>query len=348
MNILLTGASGFIGRRLVRALAEGGHSQQLLVRSESLGKAQQLFRGLHGVNFVEGDVRRNGVLTRVSATQVMNSPVDAVVHLAGAYDLAITLEEAYTQNVIGTQNMVALAKGLPGAPTFHHVSTYVVNAHREGRVGEDELERDARLPDHYAQTKLQAEAIVRNADWGGARARVYRPGIVIGDSRTGEMDKVDGPYYFYRLLERMAKDRALYGKAPFFPLLGKRGALLPVVPVDVLVAWLKTLVTSPTAHAFRAYHLVSQERIQLEHVLAGSLKAYGLAMAVKPLPLPLPGPLLRLALPRLGIPAEVMGYMDLHAEFARDHLDEDFPGLTAPLVQDYLPRIVEGARELFQ
>jgi nucleoside-diphosphate-sugar epimerase len=345
MNILLTGGTGFIGQRLVRRLALQGHEVGLLVRRSSMARAKPLFADLPKVTFVEADITQADVVTRVAGTEALLEGVDAVVHLAGVYDLAIPLAKAYLHNVVGTQNLVRFARRLPRLSHFHHVSTYAVNAAHRGHAGEDLLDPNALLPDHYAATKRSAEAIVRQADWGKTHVRIYRPGVVVGDSRTGQMDKVDGPYYFFRLFQRLRSYRKVARQLPFFPLFGPQEAQIPLIPVDVVADWLAAMVSAPTPHPLRAYHLVSQEALPVEEVVRASLRAFGLPLPVRRVPT-LPG--LQQLLPLLGIPAEAMAYMKSELVCSRDHIEEDFPNLQAPTLQEYLPRIIEGAKEMFK
>ncbi len=345
MNILVTGGTGFIGRRLVRRLAAQGHQVGLLVRSASLPKARPLFADVKGIRFIEADLTQGDVVTRVSGTDAFCEGADALIHLAGAYDLAIPLKQAYLHNVVGTQNLVRFAQRLPHLAHFHHVSTYAVNAQHRGHAGEDQLDVAAHLSDHYAATKRSAEFIVRQASWSKTHVRIYRPGVVVGDSRTGAMDKVDGPYYFFRLFQRLGAYKTLARQLPFFPLFGPAEAQIPLIPVDVVVDWLYTMVTSPTPQALRAYHLVSQEPLRVEEVVRASLRAFGLPLPVRRVPAP---GAVRQLLPLLGIPAEAMAYMQSELVCSRDHLEEDYPELRAPLLQEYLPKLVEGAKEMFR
>lgn len=345
MNILLTGATGFIGRRLTRALSARGHKIGLLIRPSSLSRAKKIFSDVPNVHFIEADVSRNDVVVRIAGTEAILQNTDAVVHLAGTYDLSVPLEEAYTHNVIGTQNMVWFAQRLSKLPCFHYISTYAVNSHRQGHVGEDQFDATSKLADHYAQTKLQAESIVRQASWGDTKVRIYRPGVIVGDSVTGVMDKIDGPYYFFRLFNQMRQWKSITRRLPFFPIVGSKGAQVPLLPVNVLADWLATMVDRPSAHHVRSYHLVSQENILVENFLRDSLRAYGVPLMVRRLP---ETRALNPVLPFLGIPREVAPYLYSTASFSREHLDEDFPVLKAPLLADYLPKIVEGARELFK
>lgn len=345
MNILLTGATGFIGKRLTKSLAARGHKIGLLIRSGSLARAKKLFQNEPQVHFIEADISRNDVVTRVAGTEAILQETDAVIHLAGTYDLSVPLEEAYTHNVIGTQNMVWFAQRLSKLPYFHYISTYAVNSHCQGHVGEDQIDSGAKLADHYAQTKLQAESIVRLAQWGQTRVRIYRPGVIVGDSLTGEMDKIDGPYFFFRLFNQMRQWKSITRRLPFFPVVGRQGAQVPLLPVNILADWLTTLVENPTPHSLRSYHLVSQENLLVENFLRESLKAYDVPLMVRRMP---ETRVFNPVLPILGIPQEVAPYLYSTASFSREHLDEDFPQLKAPLLSDYLPKLVQGAREMFK
>ena len=346
MKILVTGATGFIGRRVTKSLAEQGHELGLLVRPESIQKARDQFRSYPSIQYIEADISRNDVVTNVrGATETFLQEAESVLHLAGQYDLSLPLEKAYAHNVIGTQNMVWFARHLPKLSIFHHISSYAVNAHCDGFVSEDHLDTSAKLPDHYAQTKLQSESIVRQADWKTARLRIYRPGVIVGDSRTGEMDKIDGPYFFFKLFRDLRKHQAYTRHIPFFPVVGSPGAHVPLLPVDTITQWMTHMVGHPTEHARRSYHLVSQEKIFVEQFLRLSLDAFGVPIKVKRLP---ETRLLDPILPLLGLPAEISPYLYSIANFSRENIDQDFPELKAPLLEDYLLRLVAGCEELLR
>ncbi len=126
--------------------------------------------------------------------------VDHVVHCGAIYDVTADDEAQRAANVDGTRAVIELARGL-GA-TLHHVSSIAVAGTFPGEYTEEDFDVAQDLPTPYHQTKFEAEMLVRAAP--GLRYRVYRPAVVVGDSRTGEMDKIDGPYYFFGLLAKLA------------------------------------------------------------------------------------------------------------------------------------------------
>src|SRR5690606_37551375 len=132
--------------------------------------------------------------------------IEMIIHLAAIYGLEVSLSEAHNTNVLGTQNILDLSKKCLSLKSFHHVSTYAVNSSRKKKILETDLYLKSSFPDYYSQTKNEAERIVRNFTFNSeVITRVYRPCIIVGDSETGEMDKVDGPYYFFDLFRKLSK-----------------------------------------------------------------------------------------------------------------------------------------------
>ncbi len=177
MKILVTGATGFIGRRLTRQLARSGNEIYCLVRKTSLEKAKKLFSDLPNINFVTGDLTNNDVLDQVSGAEVIMNSIEAVVHLAATYDLSVSETEAYLSNVVGTQNLLFLLQRMKKLTIFHYMSTYTVSGIHEGEFMEEDLNPGTPFRDNYSQTKMQAELLVRNTRMPTVALRIYRPGF---------------------------------------------------------------------------------------------------------------------------------------------------------------------------
>ena len=154
--------------------------------------------------------------------------VDHFFHLAAIYDMSADEESNRRSNVEGTKNAVDLANRLR-ARHLHHVSSIAVSGRYRGFFREDMFDEGQKLADPYSQTKFESEKLVREraqVPW-----RVYRPGIVVGHSQTGEMDKVDGPYYFFKVIQRL---RSVL--PPWMPTIGLEGGKINIVPVDYVAA----------------------------------------------------------------------------------------------------------------
>jgi|GEM_PF-11985 len=232
MNYFVTGATGFIGRNLVKLLLERDGTVYVLVREGSRGRLEEL-RSQWGASddrvvAVVGDLSQPQL--GVSAEQVaeLKGTIDHFFHLAAIYDMTADAESQMTANIEGTRHAVELAEAIE-AGTFHQVSSIAAAGLYKGVWREDMFDEAEDLDTHpYFRTKHDSEAIVRNEysrPW-----RVYRPGIVVGDSETGEIDKVDGPYYFFKLIRRLRSSVPQWA-----PMVGVEGREINLVPVDFVV-----------------------------------------------------------------------------------------------------------------
>jgi len=228
VSYFVTGATGFIGRNLVEQLLEREGTIHVLVREGSKGRLEEL-RNRWGVDdkrvvAVVGDLseRRLGVS---KADRDRLQGVEHVFHLAAIYDMTADAESQRVANVEGTRHMVELAETVK-AGHVHMVSSIAAAGLYQGTWTEDMFEEAQELDTHpYFLTKHESEAVVReecSRPW-----RVYRPGIVVGHSETGEMDKVDGPYYFFKLIRRIRNV-----VPQWMPMPGLEGREINIVPVD--------------------------------------------------------------------------------------------------------------------
>ena len=233
MNYFVTGASGFIGRRLVETLLRRENSTvYYLILERELPMVEQL-RQRWG-NAADRAIPIVGDLTQprlgVSDADIvrLKGSIHHLFHLAAIYDLKASAEIQEKVNIEGTRHVVAFAEAVE-AGCFHLTSSIAAAGLYEGVFREDMFEEAEELDHPYYRTKHEAEGVVRrecSRPW-----RVYRPGIVVGDSRTGEMDKIDGPYYFFKLIQKLRKLLP-----PWMPMIGLEGGRLNLVPVDFIVA----------------------------------------------------------------------------------------------------------------
>ena len=228
MSYFVTGATGFIGRNLVEQLLEREGTIYVLVREGSRGRLEEL-RSRWGAQSgrivpVTGDLSQEN-LGCGDQVDELRGQIDHFFHLAAIYDMTADAESQRIANVEGTRHAVQLAEALD-AKRFHMVSSIAAAGLYNGTFTEDMFEEAEQVDNHpYFQTKHESEAVVREESqvpW-----RVYRPGIVVGHSETGEMDTIDGPDYFFKLLQR-----ARYALPQGFPGVGIEGRRINIVPVD--------------------------------------------------------------------------------------------------------------------
>ncbi len=229
MAYFVTGATGFIGRFLVANLLKRGEPIYVLVRKSSQAKLDELRSDHWGATerqivAVIGDLAKPNLGVSAADLRKLKGRVRHLFHLAAIYDLAASPDEQQTANVEGTRNAIGFAAAV-GAGCFHHVSSIAAAGLYDGVFREDMFEEAEDLDHPYFRTKHDSEGIVRKHC--KVPFRIYRPGFVVGDSKTGYIDKIDGPYYFFKALQKLR--RAL---PPWMPTIGIEGGRINIVPVD--------------------------------------------------------------------------------------------------------------------
>jgi thioester reductase-like protein/short-subunit dehydrogenase len=340
MRYVVTGGTGFIGSRVVtRILASQPDAQVwVLVRRQSLGRFERLA--------TQWGERAKPLVGELPGLQLSDETsaeigdVDHVVHCAAIYDITAGEAEQRAANVEGTRAVVELARRLDA--TLHHVSSIAVAGDFDGEYTEDDFDVGQQLPSPYHQTKFEAELLVRST--AGLRYRIYRPAVVVGDSRTGEMDKIDGPYYFFGVLAKLAVLPSLT------PILLPDTGRTNIVPVDYVVDALVALMHAEDRDG-QVFHLTSPKTIGLRGIYRGVAKAAGLPAARGSLPRSVAAPVLKvhgrakalrnMAATQLGVPGEVFDLVDLKPTLISEQTQEALrgTGIEVPEFAGYAPKL---------
>lgn len=333
MAYFVTGATGFIGRNLVERLLAREGDIHVLVREGSEVRIERLLKKwehLHGpsartrIHTVIGDLTLPLLGVSKEQIELLRGNIDHFFHLAAVYDMTALEERNRAVNVAGTAEAVGLARALQ-AGCLHHVSSIAVAGDYRGTFAEDMFDEGQRLPSPYHLTKFESERIVREQT--GVPWRVYRPAVVVGDSRTGEMDKIDGPYYFFKAIQRMHR-----WLPEWLPLVGLDLGATNIVPVDFVANALDWIAHQPGLDG-QAFHLTNPHSQRVSEVMNEFARAahaphvavsldrrltsgpLGLSALARLTGLPGLRDARRTLLADFGIPEEVLGHIDLRPRF---------------------------------
>jgi NAD(P)-dependent dehydrogenase (short-subunit alcohol dehydrogenase family) len=354
VNYFVTGATGFIGRNLIARLLQRDGTIYALVRAGSRGRLEELRTGFgaDGARIVPvaGDLTQPGLGVAEEDMVAMRGEVDHFFHLAAIYDITADAGAQEAANVEGTRYALELA-GAIEAGTFHHVSSIAAAGLFRGEWREDMFDEAERLDTNpYFRTKHESERLVREEyarPW-----RVYRPGIVVGDSRTGEIDKVDGPYYFFKALQRARRVLPAW-----LPLVGIEGGEINIVPVDFVADAVDHIAHKPKLDR-KVFHLTDPKPKRAGEVINLFAKAADAPQFAVELDNDLTEPAIGVArtalgflpgskrvakrvLNEIGLPADVLGYVDYPTHFDSTQTQKALKGsgIEVPPLESYAAKV---------
>jgi NAD(P)-dependent dehydrogenase (short-subunit alcohol dehydrogenase family) len=262
MSYLVTGGTGFIGRHLIAELTKRGETVHVIVRARSVAKLESLrsFCEDRGslVVAVNGDLTEPLLGVAPEERARLRGQVRHFLHLGAVYDLTAGDEALDMANVLGTDHALALADDLR-VGCFHLVSSIASAGEYPGTFTEEMFDEAVGLDQPYFRTKHESEGLVRRqrkVPW-----RVYRPSMVVGHSASGYIDKVDGPYYFFKMLQKLRRT-----VPPWMPLVGLEGGEMNMVPVDFVARAIDYLVHLPDLDG-QCFHLTDPRRRHVGEVL---------------------------------------------------------------------------------
>src|SRR3954451_24319796 len=328
MSYFVTGATGFIGRHLVEELLRNRNGDiHVLVRAGSQDKLDRLIAARWGaderIKPVTGDLTEPNLGVAPEWIAANKGSIDHFFHLAAVYDMTADDASNERTNVQGTRNAIGLANALE-AGILHHTSSVAAAGLYKGLFREDMFDEGQKLPSAYHRTKFDSEKIAREAST--VPFRIYRPAVVVGHSQTGEMDKIDGPYYFFKAIQKLR-----HWLPEWVPLVGPELGYTNIVPVDFVSRAMDHIAHQPDLDG-QAFHLMSpksqrsgavlnefaraahapQLGVRVDKRLIEALPKGTLSMLMKLPPLK---DVRRTILADFGIPEEVVEHVGFTAQF---------------------------------
>jgi NAD(P)-dependent dehydrogenase (short-subunit alcohol dehydrogenase family) len=353
MAYFITGGTGFIGRNFIDKLKTREGDIYVLTRAASRAKFEDLQERMGDqadrLIPVEGDLEQELLGLDEATIADIKGNVKHFCHFAAIYDIGASAEAQTATNIEGTRNAVQLAEALE-AGCFEHVSSIAAGGLYEGTFREDMFEEAENLDHPYFSTKHDSEGIVRNecqVPW-----RVYRPAMVVGNSKTGEIDKIDGAYYFFKSLQKIRKILP-----PWFPLIGIEGGKFNIVPVDYVVDAMDHIAHQDDLDG-RCFHLSDPEHHSMGNMMnifadAGHAPRFSMRLdmrmfgfipsfvreAISGLP-----PVKRIVstlLEDMGLPDSVMMFMNYPTRYDNRDTERALKGsgIKCPDLRDYAPVI---------
>ena len=340
-TVLITGFPGFIATRLFFEIREQDPDTflKLLVHPSQATKATAVLPPQdEKASLLIGDITQDRLGLAEQEMEELRQQVTHVFHLAAIYDLAVPRDMAYQVNVVGTRNVNQAVMSFNKLEKYVYFSTAYVSGAREGRILEGELECAGPFKNYYEETKCLAEQSV--AELGNVPTAIIRPGIIVGDSHSGETIKFDGPYFIMRFLDR-------FRWAPI-PFIGSGKAQINIVPVDYIIAAVIYLsktdqangrtfhLCDPSPYAARdAYRMICEQLLDKKPVWTISWKLVDFLLSIK---------LLRRW---LRVERETLDYFNCLAEYDCSNavriLNEG--GIACPNLQTYLPHVIAYYKE---
>jgi len=353
MSYFVTGGTGFIGHNLIKLLLKRRGKVYVLVRKGSMEKLEKLKLGwgvaAKKIVPVSGDLTKPFLGISPARRKELEGKIDHVFHLAAIYDLKADAASQDAVNINGTRNAVRFAEAVK-AKRFHHVSSIAAAGLYPGTFTEDMFEEAVGLDNPYFRTKHDSEGLVRHKckiPW-----RIYRPGIVVGDSTTGEIDKIDGPYYFFKLIQKMRRVLPAW-----MPTVGLEGGRLNIVPVDFVVKAMDHIAHQPRQDG-KCFHLTDPKPLRIGNVLnlfAEAAHAPQMSMRIDArlfnlipgvvkqglMMLPPVRRIYREVLKDLGMPADVLTFINYPTKFDSRETQKQLKGtgIMVPRLDDYAWRL---------
>ncbi len=346
-TIFMTGGGGFIGRQVVaRYLARGDVNLFLLEHPRFAGRLRSFIEAAvpedvsSRVTIAEGDITQPGLGLDAAAAALMRDSMTHALHLAAVYDLGVPAHVAHRINVDGTRHVLDFLEGAPRLVRFGHVSTCAVSGTFEGTFTEDDFDMGQTFANHYEETKYLSEKLVRERR-NAIPTAIFRPGYVLGDSKTGAFEKLDGPYFAVRIIARN-----LHWIVPDAP-----DTYCNAPPVDYVADASVCLLEDPDSTG-RVFHLTDPDPLTYNEFFDAACVAWGKRVPLAHLPIWVMKPFFRLPpiARAVGLPYYVLVYAGLHIRYDAQHAVAALArhGIRCPRVPEYIDVLIAYFKEHYR
>ncbi|MCR4317645.1 MAG: SDR family oxidoreductase [Planctomycetes bacterium] len=347
---LITGFPGFIAGHLLKRLLKKEDHFFYLLSIQPMAQAAESYvshlseEARSRIEIVVGDICFDTLGMDTRTRVILQGEITDIYHLAALYNLAAKKEVSMKINVDGTRNVLDFAGGCARFRRLIYFSTCYVAGRRTGIATEDECDVGQTFKNFYEETKCLAEEIVRER-WHDVQTSIIRPGIVAGDSKTGEINKYDGPYYTIRSMVAMERHGKI-GRARMFAVRGKDVPIY-IVPVDFIIDATEHISFSPEG-AGKAFALVERNPVTVQGLLQQLFNIFHLETPWWRLPVwsfrlafLIPG-----VSKAFQVPTQALDYLDHDLRFDNTNLEKILAGsnIRCPRAEEYVRTMVDYVR----
>lgn len=354
-TILFTGFPGFIGKRLVEKILLNQPESFIFLLVEprfvhsankALEKMGEKIINISGrTSVIAGDISKKDLGLEEVLYNELTQKVNTIFHLAAIYNLAVKKEISYLVNVQGTINILDFAERCSQLERLNYFSTCYVGGRREGVIKEEELTDKYGFKNYYEETKHYAEIEVRKR-MQKIPTTIIRPGVVIGDSETGEIDKFDGPYYIFALLAKLEKQGRLKKNFPFVRF-GKSDVKFFLVPINFLINAVE-FISRQKEGLDKTFQVVDPNPLSFKEFYDRTADSFGLKRPKIRIPLWVIKPLLWFPwlLRKMKMLPEIFPYTECNAIYDSTNTQTILKdsGIHPPEIREYFPVLVNFVR----
>ncbi|MFD2446951.1 SDR family oxidoreductase [Bacillus sp. CGMCC 1.16607] len=346
-----TGFPGFLATSLIKKIIhdqyEIDHIYLLVLPNQAQKALEEIGKivkeegiSVEMFTVIKGDITKPHLDIQPGLNESLHNKATHIFHLAAIYDLAVPKDIAYKVNVMGTKNVNEWVLNCQKIKRYIYFSTSYVAGTREGRILESQLEMNQSFKNHYERTKCEAEVLVQSLK-DKVPTTIIRPGIVVGNSRTGETIKFDGPYFILNFFDRLKF-------LPILPYLGQGRAKGNFVPVDYIFN-----ATVYLGHAEvgigKTYQLTDPKPYSAKEVYRMLMKEYLGKEPIGMIPLSFAKWFLSFSVFRkwVKVEKEALDYFTCLAEYDCTQTEHDLrgSGITCPDFKEIIPPMVDYYRK---
>ncbi len=281
MKLLITGASGYLGKYIIRDIRPKVSKLYLLVQKEHLRHLKDDFGHFNNVEIISGDIKNPLVFDDEADFKKVKGEVDSLLHAAGCNDEKTDLSTCYLKNVRGTQNILQMAKTWTNLKTIHYVSTLAVVGDFKGIMRPELLDYGQKFSSDFAKSKFEAEKLFREYDLGKTKKNIYRLGHLVGESANGGNPPSRGPYDFFEGLIRLKPKNFLINTLKYLPLPIEKEFIIPLIPVNKASEFIAEKVLKRREKgSLKCYHVYSDECPTIKDFVQESFDKFGFSINI--------------------------------------------------------------------